>query len=753
MSCCAPGAEAAAEICGLPSHEEVLLTSRDLGDGLRQSDLSVPGIHCAACIKSIEHGLSRLPGVGHARVNLSTKRVSVKWRGEQPPAMIEALAAIGYPAHLFESGGEKADPEFSRLVRALAVAGFSSMNIMLLSVSVWSGADPETRRAFYWISAALAAPALFYSGQVFFRSAWAALGHGRTNMDVPISIGVCLTFALSLYDTMRNGEHAYFDAASSLIFLLLIGRTLDHVMREKARAAVRGLIRLAPRGATVLREDGSRDYLPVDELEPGMRILLSAGDRVPVDGSVEEGTSELDCAIATGESAPQPVSAGSQVTSGTLNVSGPLTLIATARARDSFLVEMVSLMEAAETGRAGYRRLADRAAALYAPLVHITAFLTFLGWLAATGDWHQAVGIAVAVLIITCPCALGLAVPIVQVVAARQLFEAGIMVKDGSALERLAEIDTVVFDKTGTLTLGRPHLVGAGSIAPEALEIAAAMGAHSRHAVSTALSNLSAGKLSIPAANLTELPGLGIEARFDGNTFRLGRAEWALGDARAAEAAATVLAKDGRLLAAFTFQDSIRPGAAAAVAELERDGFRLQILSGDHAPVVAATARGVGIGTYTADLLPHAKVDRIKALADDGRVVLMVGDGLNDAPALAAAYASMVPASAADIGRAASDFVFLRESLSAVPTAIALARQARILVKQNFLLAGLYNVIALPVAITGHVTPLLAALAMSLSSVIVIANALRLKTPKAAVAADSTDRSPLQASTSLVAAK
>ncbi|HMM63830.1 MAG TPA: heavy metal translocating P-type ATPase, partial [Mesorhizobium sp.] len=253
MSCCAPGAELAAELGGAPSREEVLLSSRELGGGLMQTDLAVPNMHCGACIRAVEGGLARLPGVEQARVNLSTRRVAVKWRAGTVPPLIETLATLGYPAHLFDTEADKGDPELSRLIRALAVAGFAAMNIMLLSVSVWSGADTETRQAFHWISAALALPALLYSGRIFFRSAWRVLRHGRTNMDVPISIGICLAFGLSLYDTVHNGEHAYFDAATTLIFFLLIGRTLDHVMREKARAAVRGLVRLSPRGATVLR--------------------------------------------------------------------------------------------------------------------------------------------------------------------------------------------------------------------------------------------------------------------------------------------------------------------------------------------------------------------------------------------------------------------------------------------------------------------------------------------------------------------
>jgi Cu2+-exporting ATPase len=733
MSCCAAGAADAARPIDVVSNEELLLASRDLGDGLRQVDLAVPDMHCADCIRKIERGLGQIPGVTHARVNLSTRRASIKWRGNVPP-LIETLSGLGYASHLYDATEAASDPQLSRLIRALAVAGFSSMNIMLLSVSVWSGADAETRQAFHWISALLAIPALFYSGLIFFRSAWGALKHGRTNMDVPISIGISLAFGISVYDTFQNGAHAYFDAATSLVFFLLIGRTLDHLMREKARQAVSGLVRLAPRGATVLHADGTRDYLPVAEVEPGMTLLVAAGDRVPVDGTVASGASELDCSVVSGESLPQPVEAGSELKAGMLNLTGGLVVTATARAQDSFLAEMVRLMEAAEGGKARYRRLADRASQLYSPVVHATAFLTLIGWLAATGDWHRSISVAIAVLIITCPCALGLAVPIVQVVAARRLFENGVMVKDGSAMERLAEIDTVAFDKTGTLTRGHLKLVDAERIEPAHAAIAAAMAGSSNHPASRAIARFSGGDVSF--ARLSEMPGRGIEAELDGQTYRLGRADWAL--ATPGDWQGTVLSCDGKLLASFAFTDELRPDAREAVAALRQAGLETLILSGDRAEAVRATAADIGIDDFTAAALPADKVFRVKALAAAGRKTLMVGDGLNDAPVLTAAHVSMAPASAADIGRNAADFVFLRDSLKAVPLAHHVSMEAGRLIRQNFGLAIVYNLIALPVAIAGWVTPLIAALAMSLSSILVVANALRLRAGNGKLAANAT---------------
>ena len=733
MSCCAPGTEAAGEIdraeSAGPSAEEVMLSSREIGQGLRQTDLSVPGVHCGACIHAIETALGKLDGVETARVNLSAKRVSVRWREGRLPPLVETLNRLGYAAHLFDGFGETKDGEFSRLVRATAVAGFAAANIMLLSVSVWSGAEDATRDLFHWLSALIAIPALVLAGGIFYRSAWNALKHGSMNMDVPIALGVTLAYGLSLYETINHGHHAYFDAAVSLLFFLLIGRTLDHVMRERARTAVTGLARLAPRGAREIRTDGSRDYLPVGEIEPGMRLQVAAGERIPVDGDVDSGVSDLDCSLVTGESAPQPVRAGEPLRAGMLNLTGPLVMTVTARAQDSFLAEMIRLMGVAEGGRARYRRIADRASALYSPVVHLTALLTFVGWLLVSGDLHRATTIAIAVLIITCPCALGLAVPIVQVVAARRLFEEGIMVKDGSAMERLAEIDTVAFDKTGTLTMGRARLANRAEIQPATLAIAAAIAAHSRHPLSEAIVSAAAGlPASTPAFDrIAEVPGCGVEARDSTGTWRLGRAAWALdGAADDDRGAHTVLAFDGKLLASFRFEDQTRPDAQHAVDELAAAGCGVEILSGDAEGPVAGLAARLGIAAFQARMMPAEKAERLAELAAEGHKVLMVGDGLNDSPALAAAHVSMAPSTAADVGRNAADFVFLRDSLGSVPHALTMSRRAGVLIRQNLWLAVVYNAIAVPIAILGHVTPLVAAIAMSASSILVIANAMRL---------------------------
>ncbi|MEO9228020.1 MAG: heavy metal translocating P-type ATPase [Devosia sp.] len=715
--------------------EELRLASRLLKDGMFRTELSVPGVHCAGCIRRVESTLSKLDGVEYARVNLSTRRAAVHWRpAGVPPPILEALDRLGYEAHLFEEAPAEKDHKLTRLIRALAVAGFCAMNIMLFSVSVWAGADAETRNLFHWISAVLALPALIYSGRIFFLPAWRAVRRGHTNMDVPISIGVTLAFGLSLYDTLHHGAHAYFDASVTLLFFLLVGRTLDHVMRERARVAVTGLAKLAARGATIVKADGGTVFVPVGDIEPGTKILLAAGERVPVDAEVEAGVSDLDCSLVSGESGPTRVGPGSAVRAGTLNLTGSLRLRATANAAGSFLAEMIRLMEVAEGGRAQYRRIADRASQLYAPVVHLAALATLTGWMLIEGDWHRSISIAIAVLIITCPCALGLAVPIVQVVASRRLFESAVMVKDGSAMERLAQIDTIVFDKTGTLTSGSARLANQAAIDPQHLEIAAAIAAHSRHPLSQSLSALGSNSHArIEFVSVTEVPGSGVEAVTETATYRLGRAAWALSDRdHDGEGAGTVLARDGVLLTSFSFEDTMRDGAIETIAELRRRGYHLLLLSGDQPGAVTTIANQLNINDYAAQVLPAEKMARIEALTKTGRRVLMVGDGLNDAPALSVAHASIAPAEAADIGRNAADFVFMRRSLTAVLLAIDISSQSGRLIRQNIILAVAYNAIAVPVAMLGYVTPLIAALAMSLSSIVVVANALRLRGPRPA---------------------
>ncbi|MHA1151112.1 MAG: heavy metal translocating P-type ATPase [Alphaproteobacteria bacterium] len=706
--------------------------------GTARLNLMVENLHCAGCIRKIEGALGAVPGVVSARVNMSTRRLVVDWRdgAVEPRALMRTVRDLGYPVAPFNplELHDAAAREGRRLLTALAVAGFAAGNVMLLSVSVWAGLDGGmgvgTRGLFHWISALVALPAIAYAGQPFFRSAWSALRSRNLNMDVPISLGVLLAAALSLHQTIQGGPHTYFDAALMLLFFLLIGRYLDHHARAKARSVAEHLITLAAIAARVVAEDGSERLIPAAELEPGMIVALSAGDRVPADGVIVAGRSELDTSLVTGETLPAPTAPGEQVFTGTLNLTAPLRLRVTAVAEGTLLAEIVRLVEAAEQGRARYVRLADRAARLYAPLVHALAAATFLGWLLLAGaGWEASLTVAIAVLIITCPCALGLAVPVVQVVAAGVLLRRGVLVKSPDGLERLAEVDTVVFDKTGTLTLGRPELI-ANDCAEADLRLAAALARHSNHPLSRALAR-AGGTGGLPeVSEVAELPGRGLEGRRDGRRIRLGSRRWCgPGDTQADGTAEMELwlAVEGAEPCRFAFTDVLRPDARATLDALRTQGLAIELLSGDREAVVRAVAAELGIADWRAGCMPAEKAARLEALAVQGRKVLMVGDGLNDAPSLAAGFASISPASAADISQTAADLIFQGARLSPVPTAIDIARRARRLVTQNFALAALYNTIAVPIAVAGLVTPLIAAVAMSSSSILVTLNALRLR--------------------------
>lgn len=695
--------------------------SADLPEAL----FSVPGMHCAGCIAKIERGLTATPGIDSARVNFTAKRVSISHdQGLTVPDLVAAIGRLGFEAQpVLDPTTLVTGEESKGLLKALAVAGFAAMNIMLLSVSVWSGAEGGTRDLFHWLSAMIALPTIAYSGRPFFRSAWMALRHGRTNMDVPISIGVILTGALSLFETIVHGPHAYFDGAVMLIFFLLGGRTLDSMMRDRAREGVASLLKHTAPGALVLGKDGRTSWVDAKDLARGMTMILATGERLAADGVILKGESRFDLSLMTGESAPVTLGVDEMVHAGTLNVDAPVEVRITAVGADTAIADIARMMEEAGQSKSRYVRIADRAARLYAPAVHTLAFLSFAGWMMAGAGWHASLLIAVAVLIITCPCALGLAVPAAQIVAAGALMKKGVLVKDGSALERLAEVDVALFDKTGTLTLGRPDPTNIDALGADDAGIALALARASRHPLSQSLRraleerHVTAADVSV----LRELAGFGVEGIWQGHSVSLGRPT----DGAATAAMAVELTGAGAPVL-LTFEDKLRPDAAMVIAQLQAAGIPSAIISGDRAAAVAPVARVLGITAQTG-MHPEDKLEAIARHTAAGAKVLMVGDGLNDGPALAAGHASLAPASASDAGQNAADAVFLGDSLMPVITCIRVARATQAIVRQNFILAIGYNAIAVPLAIAGLVTPLIAAAAMSGSSLIVVANALRLK--------------------------
>jgi Cu2+-exporting ATPase len=703
-------------------------------DGTKELTLAVDGLQCGACVWLIESMLAKEPTVLAGRVNMTSRRLRLAWRGTDQDAdhLVGRIEALGYRLVPFDMPALAAtrDRTGRMLMRSLAVAGFAAGNVMLISIGIWAGQGsaldhigPATMALLHWVSALIAMPAIAYAGRPFFASALAALRQRRTNMDVPVSVGVLLVTGMSLVETIDGGEHTYFDSAITLLFFLLVGRVLDHRARGQARATAEQLLALRATDVAVVQPDGTIRRCGQEQVAEGDHVLVAAGERIGVDGVLERGNAALDTSLVTGESLPVNAGPGTPVYAGTLNLGATLTVRATATGGSTLLAECVRLIEAAETRRGRFVVLADRVARRYAPAVHLCALLTFLGWYFGVGvPAGQALLTASAVLIITCPCALALAVPAVQVIATGRLFRGGMLLKSPTALERLAEVDTVVFDKTGTLT--EPLLALTGDPDPADLHVAATLAVSSRHPLARSL--VAAAGAVAPAGNVVEHPGLGLSRLTPAGEIRLGSRTYC-GDANATAAGPEMwLARPGKAPVRFCFDERPRVDALETIGRLRAMGLTVRLISGDRTEQVQRIAAMLGVDDWWAACTPIGKVALIEGWSAGGRKVLMVGDGMNDSPALAAASVSASPATAADVSQTVADFVFQGAKLTPVAVALETARRAKTVMRQNLALSVGYNVVMVPLAIAGWVTPWLAAAAMSGSSLLVMANSLRL---------------------------
>jgi P-type Cu2+ transporter len=704
-------------------------------DGTQELTLAVDGLLCGACVWLIEQVLAQEPNVLAGRVNMTTRRLRLAWRGtpEDADRLVARVEALGYRLVPFDTSALAAaqDRTGRTLLRSLAVAGFAAGNVMLISIGVWAGqrggvADrigPATVGLLHWVSALIAMPAIAYAGRPFFASALAALRQRRTNMDVPITLGVTLVTGMSLAETISGGAHTYFDSAITLLFFLLVGRVLDHRARGRARATAEQLLALRTIDVTVLQADGTTLRRGQQQVAEGERVLVATGERIGVDGVVEHGSAILDASLVTGESLPVAAEPGTAVFAGTLNLGAALTIRAAATGDATLLAECVRMIEAAEARRGRFVVLADRVARRYAPAVHLCALATFLWWFFVAGvPVGQALLTASAVLIITCPCALALAVPAVQVIATGRLFRAGMLLKSPTALERLAAVDTVVFDKTGTLT--EPLLALTGQTNTDAVREAAAMAASSRHPLARSLA-AAAGPVA-PVDGVTEHPGRGLSRMTPDGEIRLGSRAFCGNPDDAATGPEMWLARPGAAPVRFGFDERPRADARTTIRLLLDMGMTVRLVSGDRPGQVARVASILGIEDWRAGCSPVDKVALLEDWGAHGSKILMVGDGLNDGPALAAASVSASPATAADVSQTVADLVFQGGDLAPVAVALRTARQAQTVTWQNLLLSIGYNVVMVPLAVTGWVTPWLAAAAMSSSSLLVMANSLRL---------------------------
>ncbi|MAH05855.1 MAG: heavy metal translocating P-type ATPase [Alphaproteobacteria bacterium] len=702
--------------------------------GSHNLNILVKGVHCALCIQKIETTIRAYDDVSYVRLNFSTGSLNIKWAGDTELAddFARAVEKLGYQVFPYNPEIEKntEEQESRFLLLCLGVAGFAMGNLMLLSVGLWATDEitmgMNTRSLMHWISALIAIPVVMFSGRPFFRSAWAALKNGTTNMDVPISLALILATGMSIFETLNHGTHVYFDSAVMLMFFLLIGRYLDFRARRQAKGAAHDLLQTLNGFATVVEGTHTRQML-IREIQPDMIVSVAVGEKIPVDSMIIDGESTVDTALVTGETMPRDVKTGDDLYAGMVNLSTPLRLRVAKAAEDSLLADIVRLLEKAEQSNAAYVRLADKAARLYTPVVHFLALSAFILWAFLLGAaWQDALLIAVTVLIITCPCALGLAVPVVQVLATGQLMKRNVLVKSGDALERLAKIDVAVFDKTGTLTLGKPVLQD-DDYTPKHMQFAASLAAHSAHPLSKALSDAYDGEL-IDVSDLKEHAGQGLSAIIDGHAIKLGSLKYCgLAEQSDNMYPQIALLIDGARADVFTFKDHIKDDAKDITATLKTQNIQPILLSGDRASVAQHVAEKIGIDTVYAEQSPVEKTEIINRLKAEGHNVLMVGDGLNDAPVLANANVSMAPGSAVDITQNAADIVFMGDQLAPIWNAYKDAVMAQKMVKQNFALAIAYNCIAVPFAFMGHVTPMIAAICMSASSLLVIINSYRLK--------------------------
>lgn len=692
-------------------------------DGTQRLELVVAGLTCGACVWLLEQALAQEPEVLSARASLSARRLTVTWRGgaERANGIASLMGRLGFRAAPWSPACLRAteDAEGRELTRALGIAAFGAMNVMLISVAVWVGGDmgPALRQGLHWLAALIGMPVVLVAGLPFYTSAWAALRARRPSMDLAVSLGVLATALMSLSETIRNGPYTWFDGATMLLAVLLAGRVFDRAARRRARQSVAELLALQEGLVTRLLADGRTEQVQAERAVAGDHLLLAAGERLRLDG-VADGATLLDAAATTGESVPRRFDAGAALPAGAVNMGAAFRMTVTAAASDGSLAAMARLLERAEQAKGRFVAIADRAARVYVPAVHAIAAATFVLWWGLFGaPWQVALVNAACVLLITCPCALALAVPAVQVVAVGGLFRRGVLVTSATALERLATADVAVLDKTGTLTEGRPVLVPDGQD-PAVLCRAAGLARASRHPLAQAL--VRACPEAPLAEDVRELPGRGLEA----GVARLGSPDFC-GVAGLSDGMMLVFREGTAAPVAFRFADRMREDAPEAIAGLKALGLAAELLSGDGEAAVAGLAWQAGIAHWRAGADPAAKAARIAALKAAGHRPLMVGDGINDTAALAAAHVSASPAGATDLAQTAADLVLQREGLAALPAAVRIARRAQAVARQNIGLSLVYNAFAVPLAVAGFVTPLIAAAVMASSSLVVVANALR----------------------------
>ena len=719
------------------------------GEHSREASLILEGIVCAACVWLSERHVNGLPGVLDFRVNYSTHRARLRWDDQRIrlSEILAAIAAIGYVAHPFDPGRQEAIQQRERAaaLRRLAVAGGGAMQVMMLAIGMYAGdyygMEEDIRRLLRWTSLLITVPVILYSARPFFSGAWRDLRLGRPGMDVPVALAIAAAFAASIWNTWRGGGEVYFDSVTMFTFFLLTGRFLEMSARHRAGRISEALASLLPATALRVTKDGREEEIAAAELKPGDRVLVRPGDTVPADGRVLEGASSVDESLLTGESLPVAKRLGEDLIGGSVNVDSPLLMRVEQIGADTVVSAIVRLLDRAQSEKPRLAMMADRVAAWFVTGVLLVAAGVVWYWYSQGAD--TAFQITLSVLVVTCPCALSLATPAAITAATSRLMRLGLLTTRGHAIETLALATHVVFDKTGTLTYGRLRLAAVTPVGPldaqQCLALAAALEHGSEHPVGRALVEAAPGLRR--AEQLDNSPGQGVEGLVEGVRYRVGKPDFvmALGGAatddepeQPAMAAQAVLGNEQGLLAWFRLADELRADAAETVTALRAMGLEILLLSGDRAAAVAEIASRAGIPTAEGGLLPQDKLTRIRTLQDSGAVVAMVGDGVNDAPVLAAASVSMAMGSGTQLAHAAADMILLSAHLDRLVHGVNTARRTLVIIRQNLAWAIGYNLFALPLAAAGYIRPWMAAIGMSVSSLLVVANALRLNSSSAA---------------------
>ncbi len=718
------------------------------GEYIREASLILEGITCAACVWLNERHIRSLPGVLLVQVNYSTHRARVRWDNSriQLSKILQAISAIGYLAHPYDPSRQQEllEAERKRQLRRIGLAGVLGMQVMMISVGLYAGdfygMEAYYRDFFHWINLILTIPVMVYSAQPFFKSAWRDLSHRQAGMDVPVSLGISLAFFGSVWTTLFGGAHVYFDSVIMFVFFLLLGRYFELMARQRSAHAAESLVQMLPAMATRLNADGTEEIVAVVELEAGDKVRIKAGDSVPADGVVISGQSSVDESLLTGESLPLPKRAADSLTAGTVNIESPLTMRVEKIGQDTLLSHISRLLERAQTEKPAITLLADRAAAWFVLAVLLLAMAVAWYWWQAAPDYWLA--ITLSVLVVTCPCALSLATPTAVTAATGNLTQQGLLTTRGHALETLAKASHFVFDKTGTLTDGRLHLLDTqifSSLSREqCLNYAAALEAYSEHPLGKALVASLQQRETCAATQVSNVPGQGLSGVIDGQHWYIGthafiqthtglQAATAQLERLQAEGRSLVWLADGQQIhCAFRLGDQVRDGAAELVAQLQQAGKQVLLLTGDHAASAQRVAQSVAITQVHANLSPEDKLKHVKDLQTRGAVVAMIGDGVNDAPVLAAAQVSIAMGGGTQVARASADMILLSEDLLKLLHGIDTAAKTLRIIRQNLIWAASYNLLALPAAAMGFVLPWMAAIGMSASSLLVVLNALRL---------------------------